>query len=61
MNSQRKSDSAVVPPKSPNKAAIVVAEGMEGRALAKGNLREQNASRTQCVNYHIRLGSSGYR
>ena len=47
MNGQRKSDSAVVPPKSPNKAASAVAEGMEGRALAKGNLREQNALRTQ--------------
>ncbi|HEU0202002.1 MAG TPA: hypothetical protein VFR86_16415 [Burkholderiaceae bacterium] len=47
MNGQRKSDSAVVPPKSPNKAARAVAEGMEGRALAKGNLQEQNVLRTQ--------------
>jgi len=47
MNGPRKSDSAVVPTKSPNKAAPAVAEGMEGRVLAEGNLREQNASRTQ--------------
>lgn len=47
MNGQRKSDSAVVPPKSPNKAARAAAEGAEGRALAKGNLQEQNVLRTQ--------------
>jgi hypothetical protein len=32
--------------KSPNKAGPPVAEGMEGRGLAKGNLLQQNASRT---------------
>src|SRR6202795_944321 len=41
-----KSDSPVVPVKSPNNAGQPVAEGMEGRGLAKGNLRQQNASRT---------------
>src|SRR5258708_17851991 len=40
------SDSHVVPAKSPNKAGHPVAEGMEGRGLAKGNLPQQNASRT---------------
>ena len=45
-----KSDSPVVPKKSPNKARRGAAEVMEGRELAKGNLREQNASRTQCRN-----------
>jgi group II intron reverse transcriptase/maturase len=33
--------------KSPNKAGQPVAEGREGRGLAKGNPRQQNASRTQ--------------
>jgi group II intron reverse transcriptase/maturase len=47
MNGQRKSDRAVVPPKSPNKAAVAGAEAMEGRAWAKGNLQEQNVLRTQ--------------
>jgi hypothetical protein len=32
-----KSDSSVVPAKSSNKAARVVAEAVEGRGLAKGN------------------------
>jgi hypothetical protein len=45
MNDPRKSDRSVVPGKSPNKAESA-AEGMEGRDLAKGNLREQNALRT---------------
>ena len=47
MNGQGKSDRPVVPLKSPNKAGRPAAEGMEGRGLAKGNLREQNALRTQ--------------
>jgi group II intron reverse transcriptase/maturase len=34
--------------KSPNNAGQPVAEEMEGRGLAKGILRQQNASRTQC-------------
>ena len=51
MNEPGKSDRPVVPEKSPNKAGPAasgqpVAEGAEGRGLAKGNLLEQNASRT---------------
>jgi RNA-directed DNA polymerase len=46
MNGHGKSDSPVVPAKSPNKAGQPAAEGMEGRGLAKGNLPQQNASRT---------------
>src|SRR5438552_2084531 len=45
-NGPRKSDRPVVPEKSPNKAGQPVAEGMEGKGLAKGNLPQQNASRT---------------
>ena len=48
MNEPRKSDSLVVPMKSPNKAGQPAAEAVEGRGLAKGNLRQQNAPRTQC-------------
>ena len=47
MNDHGKSDRSTVPAKSPNKAGRPVAEGMEGRDLAKGSLQEQNASRTQ--------------
>jgi RNA-directed DNA polymerase len=47
MNGPRKSDSAVVPGKLPNKAANAAAEGAEGRVLAEGNLHEQNTPRTQ--------------
>src|ERR1700688_2553805 len=46
MNGPGKSDRPVVPAKSPNKAGQPVAEGTEGRGLAKGNLPPQNASRT---------------
>ena len=46
MHEQGKSDRSVVPGKFPNKAGRPAAEGMEGRDLAKGNLREQNALRT---------------
>ena len=46
-NEREKSDRAVVPAKSPNKAGRAAAEEMEGRALAKGNLQERNAPRTQ--------------
>jgi len=49
-NDPRKSDRPMVPVKSPNKAGQPAAEGMEGRGLAKGNLREQNAPRTQSRN-----------
>src|SRR6266567_4223276 len=45
-NGAGKSDSPVVPEKFPNNAGQPVAEGMEGRGLAKGNLPQQNASRT---------------
>src|ERR1700682_2480771 len=45
-NGLGKSDSPVVPAKSPNKAGQPAAEGMEGRGLTKGNLPQQNASRT---------------
>ena len=48
MNGRGKSDRPVLPEKSPNKAGQPVAEGMEGRGRAKGNLRQQNASRTPC-------------
>src|SRR6202030_561889 len=41
-----KSDRPTVPEKSPNNAGQPAAEGMEGRGLAKGNLPQQNASRT---------------
>ena len=47
MNGHRKSDSSAVPEKSPNKAIPMAAEEAEGRELAKGNPRQQNASRTQ--------------
>ena len=45
-NEPGKSDRPVVPEKSPNNVGQPAAEGMEGRGLAKGNLRQQNASRT---------------
>jgi RNA-directed DNA polymerase len=47
MNELRKSDSPAIPVKSPNKAGPPAAEGAEGRGLAKGNLPQQNAPRTQ--------------
>lgn len=46
MNEHGKSDSPVVPGKWPNKAELA-AEAMEGRGLAKGNLIQRNAHRTQ--------------
>ena len=46
MNDHGKSDRPAVPAKSPNNAGPPAAEGMEGRGLAKGNLRQPNASRT---------------
>ena len=46
MNEHGKSDRPAVPVKSPNNAGPPVAEGMEGRGLAKGNRRQQNAPRT---------------
>jgi RNA-directed DNA polymerase len=47
MNEHGKSDRPVVPEKSSNKAKTTAAEKMEGRGLAKGNLQQQNAPRTQ--------------
>ena len=47
MNGHGKSDKPVVPVKSLNKAEQSVAEGMEGRGLAKGNLQQQNSLRIQ--------------
>jgi group II intron reverse transcriptase/maturase len=47
MNEHDESDSAGGPEKQANKTAGEVAEPVEGRELAKGNPREQNASRTQ--------------
>ena len=47
MNERRKSDSPAVLMKSPNNAGQPVAEEAEGRGLAKGNLPQQNAPRTQ--------------
>lgn len=47
MNGQRKSDSSVVPTKPPNNARAPAAEVVEGRELAKGNVSQQNAPRTQ--------------
>ena len=46
MNGPGKSDRPTVPAKSPNNAGQPAAEGVEGRGLAKGNLPQQNASRT---------------
>jgi len=45
-NGLGKSDRPVVPEKSLNNAGQPAAEGMEGSGLAKGNLPQQNASRT---------------
>src|SRR5438093_9114806 len=42
-----KSDTSVVPGKPPNRAEEPAAEVVEGRGLAKGNLFQQNASRTR--------------
>lgn len=47
MNGYGKSDRSIVSRKSPNKVTSVAAEEMEKRDLAKGNLRRQNAFRTQ--------------
>jgi RNA-directed DNA polymerase len=45
-NEPGKSDRPTVPEKSPNNTGRPAAEGMEGSGLAKGNLPQQNASRT---------------
>ena len=46
-NGYGKSDSSIVPGKSPNEVPQGTEEEMEGRGLAKGNPFEQNALRTQ--------------
>src|SRR5262252_1966203 len=46
MNGPGKSDRPTVPVKSPNNTGQPMAEEMEGNGLAKGNLQQQNASRT---------------
>ena len=48
MNKHGKSDRPEVPTKFPNNTNTPVTEEMEGRGLAKGNLSQQNADRTQC-------------
>src|SRR3974377_181481 len=45
-NGLGKSDSPTVPGKSPNNAGQPATEGMGGRGVDKGNLPQQNASRT---------------
>src|SRR6266849_2558778 len=45
-NGPGKSDRPTVPGKSPNNAGEPAAEGTEGKGMAKGNLPQQNASRT---------------
>jgi len=47
MNGQGKSDRPVVPAKSSNKAGTSAAERMEGSGLARENVDQQNAPRTQ--------------
>jgi RNA-directed DNA polymerase len=47
MNGRGKSDSPIVPGKPPNLAKEPASEAVEGRGLAKGKRREQNALRTQ--------------
>jgi len=47
MNEHGKSDRPILPEKSANEAGQPVEEGTEGRGLAKENLRQQNAFRTQ--------------
>jgi RNA-directed DNA polymerase len=53
MDRYGKSDSPIVPRRPPNKA--LAAEGVEGRGLAKGNLPERKAPRTQS---RIRVSSA---
>ncbi len=50
MDESGKSDSSVVPMKSPNNAGSPAAEAMEGRGLTKGNSTEHDTPRTQSRN-----------
>ena len=59
MNEHGKSDRPIVPGKSPNKARVPVAEEMEGRGLAKGNLSQQNASRTPTPDRRAQCAGAG--
>jgi RNA-directed DNA polymerase len=47
MNEHGKSDKPILPEKSSNDVRTSAAEGTEGRGLAKENLQQQNAVRTQ--------------
>src|SRR5438876_7412833 len=47
MNDRGKSDSSIVPKKSPNNAGQPTAEAAEGSGLAKGNSPEGHDDRTQ--------------
>jgi len=58
-NDTGKSDSLVVPKKSPNNAGQPATEAMEGRGLAKGNPPESNTHRTQ--SRRRSGGSAGFR
>lgn len=58
MNEHGKSDSSIVPGKLPNKAEEAT-EAMEGRGLAKGNLVQRNAHRTQSRGSVHSVGWSG--
>lgn len=46
MHGRGESDRSIVPQKSPNKAPVWAAEGMEGRDLAEGNPQGRNTPRT---------------
>lgn len=50
MDGHGTSDRPIVPEKPPNKARPPAAEGVEGRGLAEGNPRQQNAPRTPSRN-----------
>src|SRR3979490_92423 len=53
-NGLGRADRPTVPEKSPINAGQPAAEGMEGRGLTKGNLPQQNASRTPSRNDALR-------
>ena len=60
MNGRGKSDSSVVPEKSPNNAGQPAAEGMEGRGLAKGNPPEQQRVPDTEPERRVQVRWSGY-
>lgn len=53
MNESGKSDGPVVPTKPSNKTPPGVAEVVEGRGTTKGNVGQQNTSRTQCRTHGV--------